>query len=228
MSFRSRLAVAASAAMLIGAPAMAAEPIVSTYTFTSTFDTFQLFGPSGPLAGDLGVPGPLSVTGVFSFEADELSGGFGDVHTTVQLNGGLEFAGGGYASAANGRSPTFRVIVLADVAPSAPGLEALDLSWTLDTPSAAFEPFRALVMTDEVLQSYPIIARLEVFSYPAVAPVARVIARQSDPTTSATMEGEPLVLAVPEPSTWALMIFGFGTAGAALRRRRAPYTALAK
>ena len=31
--------------------------------------------------------------------------------------------------------------------------------------------------------------------------------------------------AVPEPATWALMIGGFGLAGAALRRRRATATA---
>ena len=30
---------------------------------------------------------------------------------------------------------------------------------------------------------------------------------------------------IPEPSTWALMIAGFGLAGASLRRRRAPASA---
>lgn len=32
-------------------------------------------------------------------------------------------------------------------------------------------------------------------------------------------------VAVPEPSTWAMMIIGFGAAGAVLRRRRAPISA---
>jgi hypothetical protein len=31
--------------------------------------------------------------------------------------------------------------------------------------------------------------------------------------------------AIPEPSTWALMILGFGAAGAGLRRRRGVYAA---
>ena len=31
--------------------------------------------------------------------------------------------------------------------------------------------------------------------------------------------------AVPEPSTWALMLFGFGAMGVALRRRRRPVLA---
>lgn len=46
---------------------------------------------------------------------------------------------------------------------------------------------------------------------------------------SATFRFQNLtVAAVPEPSAWALMIMGFGATGAALRRRRAPYPALAK
>ncbi|WP_293379098.1 PEPxxWA-CTERM sorting domain-containing protein [Phenylobacterium sp. SCN 70-31] len=31
---------------------------------------------------------------------------------------------------------------------------------------------------------------------------------------------DPVAAAVPEPGAWALMILGFGAAGAALRRRR--------
>ena len=31
------------------------------------------------------------------------------------------------------------------------------------------------------------------------------------------------IAAIPEPTTWALMIGGFGLAGAALRRRRAAF-----
>jgi hypothetical protein len=35
-----------------------------------------------------------------------------------------------------------------------------------------------------------------------------------------TVTGTRLTSAVPEPATWALMISGFGLAGAALRRER--------
>ena len=34
--------------------------------------------------------------------------------------------------------------------------------------------------------------------------------------------------AVPEPSTWAMMLMGFGAAGAAMRRSRRRTTALAQ
>jgi PEP-CTERM motif len=42
-----------------------------------------------------------------------------------------------------------------------------------------------------------------------------------DPTFVISTDGVLTVQAVPEPATWALMIAGFGLAGAALRRRRA-------
>ncbi|TAJ71552.1 MAG: PEP-CTERM sorting domain-containing protein [Phenylobacterium sp.] len=41
------------------------------------------------------------------------------------------------------------------------------------------------------------------------------------PINSLTLAGELDLPAVPEPATWALMIAGFGLAGASLRRRRA-------
>ncbi|MBY9061427.1 PEPxxWA-CTERM sorting domain-containing protein [Sphingomonas yunnanensis] len=36
-----------------------------------------------------------------------------------------------------------------------------------------------------------------------------------------TYDYTPFGAAVPEPSTWAMMVLGFGLAGAAIRRRRA-------
>lgn len=39
-------------------------------------------------------------------------------------------------------------------------------------------------------------------------------------TSAASYAGTLNVAAVPEPATWGLMIFGFGSAGAVLRRRR--------
>ncbi|TAL33421.1 MAG: PEP-CTERM sorting domain-containing protein [Phenylobacterium sp.] len=38
-------------------------------------------------------------------------------------------------------------------------------------------------------------------------------------TTTRTVDDPPPVAGVPEPATWALLILGFATVGAALRRR---------
>lgn len=38
--------------------------------------------------------------------------------------------------------------------------------------------------------------------------------------TSASLDGAPFAINVPEPSTWALLILGFGAVGTGLRRRR--------
>lgn len=50
-------------------------------------------------------------------------------------------------------------------------------------------------------------------------------------STTATAFGPALdgvsVAAVPEPATWAMMIFGFGLVGAAMRRRRSGTPVLA-
>jgi hypothetical protein len=48
----------------------------------------------------------------------------------------------------------------------------------------------------------------------------------ADPSTSSTFFGLALdnvsiaTLAVPEPATWAMMIFGFGAAGVSMRARK--------
>jgi microcystin-dependent protein len=55
-------------------------------------------------------------------------------------------------------------------------------------------------------------------------PVGTVVGQQFVTLTEAQMPEHVHALpdtAVPEPGTWALMIGGFGLAGAALRRRRA-------
>ena len=53
---------------------------------------------------------------------------------------------------------------------------------------------------------------------------------QSQPNTAITAGSAitgPLTGAVPEPATWAMMLFGFGAIGVGLRRRRTPALALA-
>lgn len=53
-----------------------------------------------------------------------------------------------------------------------------------------------------------------------IDPVFTIDQRFSDRYQIITSSGVGNAFAVPEPTTWALMITGFGAAGAMLRRRR--------
>ena len=46
-------------------------------------------------------------------------------------------------------------------------------------------------------------------------------------TYGGTANFSPIVMGVPEPASWALMIIGFGSAGALLRKRRSLFAATA-
>ncbi len=44
-------------------------------------------------------------------------------------------------------------------------------------------------------------------------------------SSTGSLGGTVTINAVPEPGTWAMMLLGFGAAGYAMRRRRAPVLA---
>ena len=56
---------------------------------------------------------------------------------------------------------------------------------------------------------------------PAFAPAGAFEARQDDAQYGFFISGDLTAPAVPEPSSWAMMIVGFGIVGAGVRRRRA-------
>ena len=63
---------------------------------------------------------------------------------------------------------------------------------------------------------------------PGVFNLTSIVSGSSTLTISSVDAGPGGVGAVPEPAAWALMIGGFGLAGASLRRRRASSLALAR
>jgi hypothetical protein len=103
----------------------------------------------------------------------------------------------------------------------------LPKGWTLTTRTYA-NADNALWGVGGTLLSTKTFESIGVFEHNGFAAVANPYSVTARYTITAPTNGEALsnisVAAVPEPGAWALMILGFGAAGAVLRRRRTVLT----
>lgn len=198
------LAYAATALVMAGAPAQA--EIVS-FTANGAFADAP-----GPLAGT-----PLSVSFAWNTSVRPVPGRVespfgpqvGPVYATNPLVGPVTFTG------------SFGTLSYADV-----------------PFSARFEPTETRLFLDYVVSPFPGPLRIASirFSLPFISDpygtdlpadlsgksafVTLVEPGVSDTISGATVVFAPSVSAVPEPATWAMMLIGFGTVGALVRRRK--------
>lgn len=177
-------------------------PFSINFSFDS--DSLQLLGSTADSAG-------------YRFETSSLVARIGDYEFrpassfgTISFLRGFGFFGG--SSSERSLTQTFSFRGLPDDAPfSLPGgLLRTNLSFAsvfrygTDVP-----PVDAGALTD------PALAARGTFTFDGVPGSGRARAGAFGPAS-----GEFVVAAVPETSTWALLILGFGMVGAALRRRR--------
>jgi hypothetical protein len=225
---------AALTALAVSQPAAAA---VVTYTYTGTvasgFDGAGLFG-GGDLGGktftavfsrddDLAQPGDLFVGDINSYVTGE--GLFSPVGALITI-GGFAFAVGGesgeqsqyddgvyegfkHQAAGNGAGVEFGGNTIGTFGPAphfdylaGPDYHTLGALSQDDLPGFALYGGFQYVLPDAAARALYTSASFDVAGF-SVSPAPGVPA------------------GVPEPSAWALMILGFGAAGAALRRRQA-------
>lgn len=223
---KTLLVAAVAAAALAGAPAASAAILVATFTGTvndSVANDFGLFG-GGDLTGDAFVArytfdtakGDYSTSGGYEHqEGGSLSGGFTPpVTATLTINGATQSFDGTYASGVR------------------------------DFPGDAYlQYFSGYRYSDATIFSRHIVNLLANYGTPSIfstisltdVPISGIAFFESGNritgdylSTYLDLTGPGTLIVtggVPEPATWALMISGFGIAGAALRRRRAAVAA---
>ena len=133
-------------------------------------------------------------------------------------------ANGGYTSNPNTYTLTFDLAGLNPLTAALSGFFAADNygSVYLNNNLLAAQPAQTIYENFQKLTSFSATAA----QFVSGSNVLKFVVTDTGPPSALIVSGlSGMAMAVPEPASWALMIVGFGLAGAALRRRRAAVAA---
>lgn len=153
---------------------------------------------------------PATMTGPSDFQQDGLSGTF-----SFTSQGAFDFNGAHYAAGANLLTATFEDGAINSTATSGSASDSTLGGHLITFTSAILDTSG---FTDEDFS----------FTLTGAKPSISANAGQSLSNFTAASTGSFSAAAVPEPNLWALMVVGFGAAGALVRRRQARHWAVAQ
>lgn len=173
-------------------------PTVNFSFLDSGFTTVAFFTFSGTVADG----NPATVTGPSEYQQDGLNGSFSFLSKT-----GFMIDSVNYAAGTNLLSATF-----SDAAINSTG--------TCGSVSNSTLLGHSIVYTSSVLDVDAFTGKDVSFTLTSARPAITATAGHSLSNFSASSTGSFAGATVPEPSSWALMLLGFGGIGAIVRRRR--------